>query len=95
MAQNTVLAAGQTAAASSNIVVAAGSVVTVGLFSTSGSIPPGFECRIDADTPGGDVFVGKLSSACRTTVLSGPGTFRVRRPLITSIGVNIGVFTET
>lgn len=42
MAQNTVLAAAQTAATSSDIVVAAGSVVTVGLFSTSGSIPPGF-----------------------------------------------------
>lgn len=95
MAQNTVLAAAQTAATSSDIVVAAGSVVTVGLFSTSGSIPPGFECLIDQDSPGGDIYVGKLSHSCRQTVLSGPGTFRVRRPLITSIGVNIGVFTET
>lgn len=95
MAQNTVLAAAQTAATSSDIVVAAGSVVTVGLFSTSGSIPPGFECTIDADTPGGSVYVGRLSHSCRNTVLSGPGTFRVRRPNISDVGVNIGVYTET
>lgn len=95
MAQNTVLAAGQTAATSSDIVVAAGSQVTVGLFSSAGAIPPGFECQIVADTPGADAYVGRLSNGCRNTVLSGPGTFRVIRPSLTAIGVNIGVYTET
>lgn len=40
MAQNTILAAAQTAATSTDVVVAAGSQVTIGIFAT-GTIPDG------------------------------------------------------
>ena len=91
MAQNTVLAAGTTAATSSNIVVDPGNSVTVGLFAAT-SIPHTLELKIYQDTPSGDNCVARLSGYCRTTVLSGPGTFRVRRA---AGSFSVGVFTET
>lgn len=47
------------------------------------------------DTPGDDANATVLNSIKPNTVISGPGTFRAVRPLITSYGVNVGVFTET
>ena len=94
MAQNTVLAAAQTAADSSNITVAAGQTVTVGLFAAS-KIPAPVRCAIHIDGPTGDQIVGVLTGINHTTVLSGPGTFFVRRPVISAYGVSVGVMTET
>lgn len=91
MAQTTILAAGTSAATSTDILVAAGASVTVGLFSAA-AIPPEVRLQILIDTPSADDVVGVLTGAEPVMVLSGPGTYRVSRPLI---GVSVGVFTET
>jgi hypothetical protein len=94
MAQSTVLSAGTTAGTSSDIVVAAGSTVTVGIFpAAGGTLRSSVAFHVLADTPGSDRVVAKLSSACQATQLSGPGTYRVRRPAYT--GTAFGVYLET
>lgn len=93
MAQSTILAAGQTAATSTDIVVADGESVKVGLFVAAGRVPTGVQCTIVEDTPGADNPVGLLGAAL-SVVIAGPGTYRVLRPAIGHIGVNVGVFTE-
>lgn len=94
MAQLTaILAAGNTAATSTDIVVAAGAVVTVGIFSAAaGELPAGIAFRIAQKTPGVDNEQIKLTNSFRSTTLVGPGTFRVKRPAYT--GTAFGVFTE-
>lgn len=94
MAQNTVLAAGTTAATSTDTVVAAGASVTVGIFpSTAGVLPSDVAFVVSVDTPGIDRVAGKLDQNNPVLVVSGPCTFRVRRPAYT--GHAFGVFTET
>lgn len=84
---------GTTAATSSDVVVAAGATVTVGIFVSSGGFAvSGPIGEVWADTPGADVPVSTLSADRPITVISGPGTFRVKR-LATSQA--IGVYTET
>ena len=93
MAQTTVLAAGTTAATSSDIVVAAGASVTVGLFTAdAGGIPGNTSAQVYIDTPGSDRIIETLSGNRPTAVISGPGTFRVKRGVAV---VSVGVFTET
>lgn len=93
MTQTTVLAAGTTVATSTDIVVAAGSSVTVGIYSdTADSLPEGVMFGVLQDTPGADNAVDQLHTHKRTTVLSGPGTFRVKRPALS--GTGFGVFIE-
>lgn len=92
MAQATILAAGTTAAASTDIVVAAGALVTVGIFAAATVLEKGQRAIVYLDTPGADVQVAELNMDKPSTVISGPGTFRVRRPALT--GTGIGVFTE-
>ena len=94
MAQNTILAAGTSAASSSNIVVAAGSRVTVGAFVATGSLPIGVELNVVIDTPGADESIGKLTYSSPAFLLNGPGTFRVVRQNISGFGVAVGAFTE-
>lgn len=94
MAQSTILAAAQTAATSSDVAVAAGSVVSVGLF-CSGTLPRGRLATLMMDTPGADTPVAELSAAYPVHVLSGPGTYRVVRDNIAHRGVDVGVFTES
>lgn len=85
--------AGNTAAASSDIVVAAGATVIVGIFSAAAdSVPAGLVFGIDQDTPGADNTIGTLDGMRRQVALSGPGTFRVKRPAYT--GTPFGVFLE-
>lgn len=94
MAQATVLAAGTTAATSTDIVVAAGATATVGIFhATGGSLPPGVWVSVMQDTPGGDNVIARLTDQDRSTVLAAPGTYRVSRPAYT--GDAFGVFTES
>jgi hypothetical protein len=93
MAQNTILAAGQTAATSTDVVVAAGAFVSIGIFA-SGPIPANVQIAIRADTPGADNVVCKLSASCKTTAIAGPGTFRAHRTDISEHGVDVGVYTE-
>ncbi|SDO72673.1 hypothetical protein SAMN04487957_110138 [Halomonas shengliensis] len=94
MAQATVLAAGTTAATSTDIVVAAGESVTVGIFSAAAApVPAGAGFTVAQDTPGADNIVARLGQQQRATVLAGPGTYRVSRQAYT--GEAFGVFTET
>lgn len=93
MTQATVLATGNTAATSTDIVVAASAVVTVGIFAaTAAALPEGVMFGIDQDTPGADNTPDFLHNHKRTAVLAGPGTFRVKRPAYS--GAAFGVFTE-
>ncbi|MEO8641850.1 hypothetical protein [Pseudomonas sp.] len=93
MTQSTVLAAGVTAATSTDIVIAAGATVIVGIFSAvADAVPSGLAFGIDQDTPGADNTIGYLGSDKRQVVLTGPGTFRVKRPAYT--GTAFGVFVE-
>lgn len=95
MAQATVLATGNTAATSTDIVVAAGEAVTVGLFAASAGarVPTSLGFAIRQDTPGGDNVIDRLTQKNRATVLAGPGTYRIERPAYT--GPAFGVYTET
>lgn len=93
MAQTTVLAAAQTAAQSSDIVVAAGASVTVGLFAAS-DINMRVRCPIHIKGPTGSRVIGYLTGRDTSTVLSSPGTYFVTRPSITALGLNVGVFTD-
>jgi len=94
MTQTTVLAAAQTAAASSNIVVVAGQQITVGLFASS-EVPSPVRCSIFQKGPSGAQFIAALTGINVSTVLTGPGTFYVTRPVISTYGVNVGVYTES
>lgn len=92
MAQNTVSAASVNTATSSDISVAAGSQVTVGIFAASGALHERAFARVYQDTPGADNLIAELTNASPTYVLNGPGTFRVIKA---GAGTSYGVFTET
>lgn len=94
MAQSTILSANTTTAVSSDVVVEAGSVVTVGLFSSvSSNVPNGAKFNVLIDTPGSDTVIAALDNAQRVVVLTGPGTYRVSRRAYS--GAAFGVFLET
>lgn len=85
---------GTGAAISSPVVVAAGATVAIGIFSSAdGELPANAACAVMHDTPGADNTIAILDNARRVTVLSGPGTFRVKRPAY--IGTAFGVYSET
>ena len=94
MGQSTILAAGNTAATSTDIVVAAGETVTVGLFAaSSATLPLGARFNVLADTPGQDGFVATLANGRMQHAITGPGTYRVSRNVYT--GTAFGVYLET
>lgn len=94
MPQSIILAPGNTSAASSDIVIAAGDVVTVGIYSAAdAALPVSAQFSVVQDTPGADNVVDYLVGAKRAVQLMGPGTFRVRRPAYD--GAGFGVFLET
>lgn len=93
MAQTTILAAGTTAATSTDVAVAAGASVTVGIFTASASgIPGNTGVTVYIDTPGNDVVAAELTGNKPTAVISGPGTFRAVRGVV---GTSLGVYTES
>lgn len=95
MAQSTILAAAKTAATSTDVAVAAGVTVTIGIFSaTYDRCPHDAIFTVYQDTPGADNVVTTLTDERRSVVLSGPGTFRVGR-VAYSVGTAFGVFSET
>lgn len=93
MPQSTILTAGSTAATSSDVTVAAGAAVSIGVFSAA-AIPSGIELPIYMDTPALDAQVGTLTDDAPVIVLSGPGVFRVRREALAG-SVSIGVFADS
>lgn len=93
MAQSTILAAGTTAGTSTDVVVAAGAVVVVGVFSAvSDTLPVTVLFSVFRDTPGADNTMALLNNNFRAVTITGPGTFRVGRPDYT--GTAFGVFLE-
>lgn len=98
MTQSTILATGTTAATSTDVVIAAGSVVTVGIFCAAPDVPVGLDWEpiqftVLEKTPGADNKIDTLNFGKKAVVLSGPGTYRVARPAYT--GSPFGVFVET
>ena len=98
MTQSTILATGTTAATSTDIVIAAGAVVTVGIFCAALDVPTGLDWEpiqftVLEKTPGADNKIDTLNFGKKAVVLSGPGTYRVSRPAYT--GSPFGVFVET
>jgi hypothetical protein len=93
MAQTTILAAGTNQATSTDVVVDSGDTVTIGIFS-AGVIPPSIELYVRQKTPSGDNQVARLSKAHQSTMLVGPGTYRVVRKDISALGVSVGVFED-
>lgn len=89
MTQSTILASGTTAATSTDIVVAAGAIVTVGIFSANpGASLAGRGLEVLQVTPAADNLVTVLDETQRSTQLNGPGTFKVARPVLaTAFGV--------
>jgi len=94
MTQTTLLAAAQTAATSSDLVVAAGSTAAVGIFAT-GNVPPGVIIDLCIDSPGSDNLVAKLTAQNSVVVINAPGTYRAYRRDISAYAVNVGVYSET
>lgn len=93
MAQTTILAAGTTAATSTDVVVANGASVTIGIFTASAAGIPGNEgVAVYIDTPGADMVEVELTGKRPTRVISGPGTFRAKRGVTVT---SIGVYTES
>lgn len=90
MTQETILAAGKTATASSDVVLAAGAEAKIGMFAANST--PSVSMQLVLDTPGADLPVCDLTPANPVVVVTGPGTFRVLRPVIT---VDHGAFSET
>lgn len=94
MAQTTILAAGTSAAVSSNVVVASGNVVSIGIFADT-PIPAGVVLYVKQDTPSAsDNVVAKLSNNFRAISISSPGTYRVSRNNILAQGVSVGAYLE-
>ena len=94
MAQSTILAAAQTAGTSTEIVVADGETVIVGIFASS-DIPNGVALSLHIATPGRNGFVQKLTNDFHHAQIPGPASYYVNRPDISAHGVNVGVFLNT
>lgn len=87
-----ILAAGTTAASSSDFVVVAGTPNTIVLTDAAGpSIPEGGYVSIQFKAASGEyITVDYLNSTRTGRIMDGPGTYRVHRPLTTvSVGVDL------
>lgn len=94
MARSTILAAGNTALTSTDIVVAAGGQVVVGIFAAAADadLPVGQRFVITQQTPGAANKVAFLDINNRATALVGPATYNVQRTAYD--GTAFGVFLE-
>lgn len=75
-----ILAPGNSAGASADIPVAMGEAVSLGIYSAEAGILPR-EARfiVEQVTPGHPNFIGLLTNEERSMLVSGPGTYRLRR----------------
>jgi hypothetical protein len=95
MAQTIVLAAGSTAANSSDITVNSGSNVTISLF-CSVSLPLSTSLDIYLKTPSSTVIqVGNLNRSNPTVSIYSPGVYYVSRLANSNPGVNVGVSVDS
>lgn len=91
--QTTVLAAGTTAADSSDITVEQGESVKIGLFSAAGGEPPmGAEFALVQETPGADDVIQTLGRRQKACVIDAPGIYKIKRSAYT--GEAWGVYKE-
>ena len=89
--QTPILEPGVAADYSDPVALEDGETVKVGIYSaTPATLSAGDEFEIVETTPGADNHVGMLSNTCRSTNISGPGTYKVGRPLLT--GSAFGVY---
>lgn len=92
MTQSTILAPGTSTATSTDIVVGSGSIVTVGMFVTSGVTLQSDYITVTYKTPGVDAIVGYITTASPNLQLNGPGTFRaIRQGSVTSLGISLEI----
>ena len=91
MTISTILAVGLTAAPSTDIVIAKGDSVNVGVFSSVAGAVPSAHFDILQVTPGAPNVIGSVGPSRAVNIL-GPGTYRVARPALT--GTAFGVFLE-
>lgn len=95
MAQTTVLAAGDTAANSTDITIASGSNVTISLF-CSVDLPLSTSLDIYLKTPSATIMqVGDLNRLTPTVSIYSPGVYYVSRPANSNPGVNVGVSVDS
>lgn len=78
---------------SSNIVVAEGAEVVIGLYVATGQLSDAgqFEATVTQVTPGAPNNITKLSAAVPSDIFKGPNTFVVVKPRTL---VAVGVFSE-
>ena len=94
MPQSTILAAAVTAATSTNVTLASGVSAILGIFSaTPNAVPAGVAFTVLQVTPGADNVIASLGAGSRSSLVTGPGTYRVRRAAYT--GAAFGVFADT
>ena len=77
---------------STDVVVAAGVTVTLGLYVATGSVVPGMRATIYAATPGADLRLTDLDHVNKQAQLVGPNTYRVVRR---AAGSSFGVYSGT
>lgn len=92
MAASSVLAPGTAPGNSTDVVVAGGATVSIGLYKASGELKSGLSFHIAIKTPGAPLRFATLDNANPLRVISGPGTFVVSR--VESAGDSVGVFTD-
>lgn len=92
MAQTTLIPTGTTLASSADTNIAIATVVTVGIFVASGSIPISSSAQIYIKTPGANTLIGTLNATTPVLQIQGPGTIIVTR-LATPVAT--GVFLST
>lgn len=91
MTISTILAAGLSVGTSTDIVIAKGDSVNVGVFSAVAGAVPSAHFDILQVTPGVPNVIGSVGPS-RAVNIAGPGTYRVARPALT--GTSFGVFLE-
>lgn len=91
MTISTILAADLAVGTSTDIVIAKGDSVNVGVFSAVAGAVPSAHFDILQVTPGVPNVIGSVGPS-RAVNIAGPGTYRVARPALT--GTAFGVFLE-
>lgn len=93
MAQNTLNAPTTAPFTTADIVVASGASITVGVFAAVGVTVPASEgLDVWKGTPGADDFVETLRADKPSTLLAGPGTYRITKG---ATAIALGAYSET
>lgn len=92
MPQETILPDGATKATSTDVTVAAGAHVYLGIFAATGNNLSNCRARVLMDTPGLDCVFYELHDASPVIKIIGPGVWRVERQ---DTGASCGVWSDT